>query len=441
MLPLSPRHFWYHFDDAVIRNDFSMGRIWQNASHKNRKFHICSNAGAYIGSHLATHTHSSITQHTFDKNRCARGAASAKTIFWFAENILTEAEDENVKEANKSERIAWEDESEHEFGTAVRSIQLQTLYLLPLNRTVLFQFSFFPYEHMIRRNIFGALAERYGNDSAATEPVRCTLELPANNSMQIQLHLHSFTVSIEYANLWICRHRKAMKHTLAICQIDISREKSVCWSATGERCLHFEMYKQSVVVVRDCRTTDRRYSREACSLASRHRMWLTHCRSAISPFATTQFACSIRFMHFRKSLSWHNDSASHSLWILFSLFRQFSAAHRPFSARTNIDMQIGHTYRAVDMHRRELMWTQVPLEIPHGITLLPHSCRSNVCRRCNTNIFLFHHSRAASIVYWVFCAEIVLMYRNVFNIFLLNWNSHKGTRTPGYDSPLPELKR
>lgn len=42
------------------------------------------------------------------------------------------------KEANKGKRKACEDESEHEYGTAVRSIQLQTLYLLPLNRTVLF---------------------------------------------------------------------------------------------------------------------------------------------------------------------------------------------------------------------------------------------------------------------------------------------------------------
>lgn len=42
------------------------------------------------------------------------------------------------REANKGKRKACEDESEHEFGTAVQSIQLQTLYLSPLNRTVFF---------------------------------------------------------------------------------------------------------------------------------------------------------------------------------------------------------------------------------------------------------------------------------------------------------------
>lgn len=101
---------------------------------------------------------------------------------------------------------------------------------------------------------FGAFPRQNGSSAYRKCIECCTLELPANNSMQIQLHLHSFAVPSTECSAYAdscdvrvpSRRRKAMKYTLAICQIYSSREIRLVEvrCATDERCLRFEKYKQ-----------------------------------------------------------------------------------------------------------------------------------------------------------------------------------------------------
>lgn len=196
MLPLSPRHFWYHFDDAVIRNDFSMAYMPKCLAHTKPKIHIYLFEWRSLNRLAFTHTR--ITRHTYPTRIDVQAARHLrKQFFWFAENSLQhwsagrrECLRKQIKGSEKHEKM----NRNMILAPQCEAFNGRRLYLLPLNRTVLFQFSFF-----FRWNIWFADIFSGHSASAANKIVRCTLELPANNTMQIQLHLHSFTVST-----WVC---------------------------------------------------------------------------------------------------------------------------------------------------------------------------------------------------------------------------------------------
>lgn len=128
----------------------------------------------------------------------------------------------------------------------------------------------------------------------------------------------------------------------------------------------------------------------------------------ISPFETTQFTCSIHFMHFReKFVPTKRVFATH-----FS-FDDSGTAHTTHSVPHQNEFQIAH-----DLCRRVCGSASASRNTTWNNTMPLLSfdwCCG--CSRCNTN------ARRTFIGY---SATISIMYRNVFNIFFLNWNSCNG---------------